>query len=99
MVDIPNIFGTVTVVTGLNEGKRVSVTIPTAGISDTVAENRARARAMVAAGFAKEGFLRKLNIQLSAPKLERRTEIVDRFEVGDNETNYTVQVRPGVILQ
>lgn len=98
------LFGTATVVTDLDEGKRVSVSIKSAeqvpeSMQERLTETRARARALIAAGFAEEGFIRNRDLAVDVPQIERRTEIVDKFQTGDNEWNYTINVRPGVVLQ
>lgn len=98
------VFGNVTNVTDLDEGKRVTVEIRATDLSidrmrTSLTDVRARARAMVGAGFAKEGFARTRDLGLEAPRIERRTEIVDKTRIGDNLWSYTIIVKPGVVLQ
>ena len=94
---------TVNTVNDMADGKRVTLTATTREIvpdqvQRRLLESRVRARAMLAAGFAKEGFFRDLNFQLKAPELERRTEILSRDSVGANSYRYEVMVKSGPVL-
>lgn len=95
---------TVNTVNDVYNGKRVTLTASTKEvvpdqISRRLLESRVRARAMLAAGFAKEGFFRDLNFRLEAPKLERRTEILSKDKVGPHSYRYEVRVNAGPILE
>lgn len=95
-------FGEVQNVQSLHDGKRVKLAITKADITgemgETLTETRARARAMVAAGFAKEGFLRQPNLAMELPRLERRTEIENKKRAGKDRL-YSVKVKGGPILK
>lgn len=99
------VFGNVTSVRDLDEGKMVTVELrtprvgPSTNVEERIRDFRARARALVGAGFAKEGFLRKADLELDAPKLRRRTDIVSKKEIEEGLWSYDIRVRPGVILQ
>lgn len=85
------------------DGKRVNVTVEqpvkfAEAPRDTVIDTAARGRAVVAAGFAPKGFLRDINLRIKSPKLERKTEIVNREEIEDGIWDYDIVVRSGVIF-
>lgn len=85
------------------DGKLVIATVSSKGVlPDQMARRRmeaqVRAKALAYAGFAKDGFLRNLNLQLETPRLERRTEIIGRDEVGDKVYRYEVEVKDGPLL-
>lgn len=94
------IIANVTNVVDTSDGKRVTVEVRVlnSDVLDTVRDNRARARALVGAGFAKEGFIRNLDFELQLPRLERRTEIISKDKIGDDLWSYTIKVRSGVIF-
>lgn len=97
-------FITVNNVTDGVDSKRVTLTatglLPTDNqVQRMLMENRARARALVAAGFAENGFLRDFNPQLSSPKLKRRTEVLSRDQVGQDAFRYEIEVESGPLLE
>lgn len=95
-------FGKVLEVQDLQNGKRVKIAIKKASMSGKMGENlteaRARARAMVAAEFAEEGFLRKPDLALELPRLERRTKIENKKRTNGDRV-YSIRVRGGPILK
>jgi hypothetical protein len=95
-------FGELQLVQDLQDGKRVKLAIKkadmTGDIGETLTDTRARARAMVAAGFAEEGFLRKPDLAMKLPRLERRTDIENKKKAG-SERVYSIRVRGGVVLK
>lgn len=104
MAATKNLTGTVNTVDDVVDGKMVTLTITSIGpvpdeISERAREARARARALVGAGFADEGYIRDLNFRLKTPELRRRTEILGSDQVGDNSYRYEVKVNSGPILE
>lgn len=100
----PPEFGTGNVIRIEDDGTRVvNVDIGDTRLSGrmggSLREAKARARALVVAGFADEGFVRNANLALEVPDLERRTEIVDERKVSEDGYSYTIRVRPGVVLE
>lgn len=97
------ILANATNVVDIADGKRVTVEVNTVNTEpmkniERIRDNRARARALVAAGFAKEGFIRNLDFQLNLPRIERRTEILSKEQIDEDLWSYTIKVRSGIIL-
>lgn len=103
MAEDKPIIAEATNVVDLRDGKRVTVEVRTLNVDmienlELFRDNRARARAMIAAGFAEEGFIRNLNLRLQAPEIDRRTEIIDKEKIDDDLWSYTIKVRSGIVL-
>lgn len=105
MPDDVSSLGTVVTVRDLDEGKMVTVEISEPEIlsfdlhGEDLMDARARARALVGAGFAKSGFLRSPDLALEVPRLERRTEVVNKQEIQEDLWSYEIRVRPGFVLE
>lgn len=68
------------------------------GMREVIAENKARAVALAAAGFAEEGYLQSPDINVESLDLKRRTEVVDKFQITDTQWEFKIEVRDGPIL-
>lgn len=107
MAENEPVIANTTNVTDLRDGKRVTVEVKVLKPdiledmdinAELFRDNRARARALVGAGFAQDGFIRNLDFHLQLPRLKRRTEIISKEQLNDDLWSYTIKVRSGIIF-
>lgn len=108
MAENDPIIANTTNVEDLRDGKRATVEVKVLKPdilddrdidAELIRDNRARARALVGAGFAQDGFIRNLDFHLQLPRLERRTEIISKEKIGDDLWSYTIKVRSGILFR
>lgn len=97
------LLGRVESVEDIKRGKLVRLKIKSANIKLLDSKRdptdiRARARALIAAGIREEGFIRKPNLAVEAPDMERKTKIISKEKIDNNVFRYIIRIEPGLIL-